>query len=365
MAGKANDDALRAVLVKSTIGRLSPTSTDQVCATDPGCLAKLGQTIGAPSVVAVIVTTSGPTTALTLMLVDVSAALVIGTRDITIPEKKLAKQLDAEIQGFIDSARVDKAKALFAEGNQHYNLGEFKQALEIYKLAYRVKPLPGFQFNIAQCYRKLGQYKDAVAMYQAYLVGVPNADNATTVEGLLKESQDLATKEEQAVAQREKDQLEMEKKKVEGARKVAEAAAMAETEKHKAEQARIARERELYDRHPVRSFTYLGAAVGLVALGGGVYFATQGKNLQTKFDALACGDRSRLLPADQIAVCRDYEDRGKRDALIGNVGLISGGAVLATAVLVYLIDPGNVERPEQPRVGVTIAPTSITAVVRW
>src|SRR5213075_837707 len=88
----------------------------------------------------------------------------------------------------VESVTVEKAKALFAEGNQHYNLGEFQQALEMYKLAYRVKPLPAFQFNIAQCHRKLGQHKDAIAMYQAYLVGVPDATNKDIVESLIAES---------------------------------------------------------------------------------------------------------------------------------------------------------------------------------
>jgi len=77
------------------------------------------------------------------------------------------------VKKFVADARSDRAKAIFAEGNQHFNLGEFAPALEKYKTAYRIKPLAAFQFNIAQCHRKLGQYKEAIAMYQNYLTGVP------------------------------------------------------------------------------------------------------------------------------------------------------------------------------------------------
>ena len=53
----------------------------------------------------------------------------------------------------------------------------------------------------------------------------------------------------------------------------------------------------------------------------------------------------------------------ERDALLGNVFLFSGAAVLVASTLVFVIDPGNVDRPEAARV--TISPRSIDLVVRW
>lgn len=43
------------------------------------------------------------------------------------------------------------ARALFADGQKAYDLGEFDRALTLYSDAYKLKALPGFLFNIAQC----------------------------------------------------------------------------------------------------------------------------------------------------------------------------------------------------------------------
>jgi tetratricopeptide (TPR) repeat protein len=75
-------------------------------------------------------------------------------------------------------AHVEKAKKLF-------NLGKFDDALSEYQKAYDAKPLPKLLFNIAQCYRNLGQVDQALFTYKSYLQNVPNASNRTEVEGTI------------------------------------------------------------------------------------------------------------------------------------------------------------------------------------
>ena len=75
-------------------------------------------------------------------------------------------------------AHVEKAKKLF-------NLGKFDDALSEYQKAYDAKPLPKLLFNIAQCYRNLGQVDQALFTYKSYLHNVPNASNRTEVEGTI------------------------------------------------------------------------------------------------------------------------------------------------------------------------------------
>jgi tetratricopeptide (TPR) repeat protein len=62
-----------------------------------------------------------------------------------------------------------QARAKFAEGNLSYDLGEFQKALAAYSEAYRLRPLPGFLFNIAQCHRQLGRPERAAFFYRRYL----------------------------------------------------------------------------------------------------------------------------------------------------------------------------------------------------
>jgi tetratricopeptide (TPR) repeat protein len=361
--GKGAGD-VKAALAKARVGTLVTKTIDASCASDPGCLTKTGNELGARRVLAISVDGDR----LTLTLVDASAKLLLATRDVTIGKKKLAKELGPTLDKFVGDATVDKAKALFAEGNEHYNLGEFAAALERYKLAYRVKPLPAFQFNIAQCHRKLGQYSEAIAMYQAYLVGVPNAQNRGTVESLIAEARKLQAERQALETQRERDRMTTEQKKAEEARKAQEAQASADAERARTEQARIAAERErdkTYNRHPVRKWMIVTGALGVAAGGAGAYFATQTKDLQTKFDDLGCGDTQTSLLASENALCDDYRTRGKRDALLSNVLVGSGAAIIATSLIVLVADPGNVERPNAVRASLAVSPTSFKVVVQW
>jgi hypothetical protein len=351
--------------VKAALGKVKGTlgakAIDATCAGDPGCLTTTGRELGAHRVLSVVVNGSK----LTLTLVDVSANTLLGIRDIDLP-KKVAKDLPPMVGKFVDDTIVDKAKALFAEGNQHYNLGEFTQALDKYKLAYRVKPLPAFQFNIAQCHRKLGQNKEAIAMYQAYLVDVPDAPNKAMVDSLIEESKKALAEQTAADSAHERERLATERKKAEEARKIKEAEAAAKAETAKAEQARIAAERERdksYNRHPARTFMLVTGALGLATIGAGAYFGVQARNAQRSFDDAGCGDPTMLLGQAALATCMDDRDRGQKNAFLSNVLLGSGGAVLLTSALVFIIDPGNVERPNGPRVSIT--PSSVKVVFAW
>ncbi len=79
------------------------------------------------------------------------------------------------------NAQVDKrtrlSKALFKKAEVHYSLGEFEKALSLYRRAFRLKPLPGFLFNIGQCYRNLGKCDKALFFFKQYLIREPRAFN--------------------------------------------------------------------------------------------------------------------------------------------------------------------------------------------
>jgi tetratricopeptide (TPR) repeat protein len=78
-----------------------------------------------------------------------------------------------------------RAREAFVRGSQHYDLGEYKEALVDFKEAYHEFEDATFLFNIAQCYRQLEQKPEAIRLYRSYLVKSPNAPNRDEVRALI------------------------------------------------------------------------------------------------------------------------------------------------------------------------------------
>jgi hypothetical protein len=85
-----------------------------------------------------------------------------------------------------------EAKARYTSGQSHYNLNEFKAALDEFKEAYRLYPDPVFLFNVAQCERQLGDFDEAIKFYRSYLRNKPKAPNRAEVLRRIDEMQAAA-----------------------------------------------------------------------------------------------------------------------------------------------------------------------------
>ena len=79
------------------------------------------------------------------------------------------------------------ARELFRKAEINFNLGKFADALSDYQAAYEAKPLAGFLFNIAQCYRHMGNYERARFFYRRYLTVDPKTPNRRLVTDLIAE----------------------------------------------------------------------------------------------------------------------------------------------------------------------------------
>jgi tetratricopeptide (TPR) repeat protein len=96
------------------------------------------------------------------------------------------------------------ARAKFAEGNLAYDLGEFQKALDAYSESYRLMPLPGFLFNIAQCHRQLGRPERAGFFYRRYLsLSKEEPANAQLVRDFITEMDAQVLKEQERRLTRE------------------------------------------------------------------------------------------------------------------------------------------------------------------
>src|SRR3954469_10759713 len=96
----------------------------------------------------------------------------------------------------VAAANPDKeARALFQRAEMSFNLGKFPEALNDYQAAYQAKPLSGFLFNIAQCYRNMGNYERARFFYRRYLALEPHTSNRRLVDDLIAEMTRLMEKQ--------------------------------------------------------------------------------------------------------------------------------------------------------------------------
>src|SRR5262249_49096079 len=77
------------------------------------------------------------------------------------------------------------ARHHFERAEKLYAVEKFEAALGEYEAAYQAEPLPGFLFNIGQCYRNLGNWRQATFAFKKYLQQKPDARNRAAVENLI------------------------------------------------------------------------------------------------------------------------------------------------------------------------------------
>lgn len=112
-----------------------------------------------------------------------------------------------------------RARQLFKEGQTAYDVGEFARALERYTEAYKVKALPGFLFNVAQCHRQLGNFKEAAFFFGRFIDNTsPKAPNIELARELLEDM-----KKKNAAKEAEEARLAEEKRRADEAKKAADA----------------------------------------------------------------------------------------------------------------------------------------------
>jgi tetratricopeptide (TPR) repeat protein len=97
----------------------------------------------------------------------------------------------------------DKARAAYLRATQHYELGEYRHALDAFKDAYRNFGDPAFLFDLAQCHRQLGDNEQAIREYRMYLVKLPDAPNQTVVLDLIAKLERATAQKDSAPAEKE------------------------------------------------------------------------------------------------------------------------------------------------------------------
>lgn len=106
---------------------------------------------------------------------------------------------------FAADPKEARAKEIFTVAKKHYDNKEYAEALEYFQDLYYLTENPALYLNIAQCYRLMGRYEEAVVAYRKFVEENPKTPYKETIEAKVEEmeaalqkAKDLATKEASA-----------------------------------------------------------------------------------------------------------------------------------------------------------------------
>jgi tetratricopeptide (TPR) repeat protein len=78
--------------------------------------------------------------------------------------------------------KTERARIHLKAAIAYYDEARYEDAAREMEAAYQLKPLPDLQYNLAQCYERLGRYTDAATAYATYLKANPAATDRKLVE---------------------------------------------------------------------------------------------------------------------------------------------------------------------------------------
>jgi hypothetical protein len=98
---------------------------------------------------------------------------------------------------------VERAHVHTQAGIEYYNEARYEEAAREFDEAYRLKSLPELQYNLAECYERLGRPAEAASAYQRYLDGKRDATDRAIVHTRI-ENLKARPKDKEAAPPREK-----------------------------------------------------------------------------------------------------------------------------------------------------------------
>lgn len=103
----------------------------------------------------------------------------------------LTPTIGASAQSARSPAAIDRARALFAEGQKAYAEGRFSDAVAKMSAAYRLTRSPDLAFNLGRVYERMSEYDQAIRFFRIYLRrGSPTPEERANVGGRITRLQE-------------------------------------------------------------------------------------------------------------------------------------------------------------------------------
>jgi tetratricopeptide (TPR) repeat protein len=100
--------------------------------------------------------------------------------------------------------RRARAQALFEEGRRAFTLQQYDEALAKLQQAYKIAPLPGYLYHLAETHRARKEWERAIHFYEAYLRQHPGSPKAKAVRAKLDKSRERKRKADRAAGRLKK-----------------------------------------------------------------------------------------------------------------------------------------------------------------
>jgi tetratricopeptide (TPR) repeat protein len=232
-----------------------------------------------------------------------------------------------------DDEKDRRAKDLYEQGNTHYDLAEYDQAIDLFKQAYALSHRPTLLYNIAQAYRLKGDCEQALQVYRNYLRVDPGSQFRAKVESRIAEMETCV-----------KDPT----RKPVGKEAIQEGGGGSATE-GKGAKGTVGHDvvggggggaagpsgagSESARGGTKKLFGLVAAGVGVAAIGTGVYFSLQAKDKSDQV-AEACPAAS---PCDWNPMLESLQSDGQSAQTTATVLYVVGGAAIAGGVVLYIL----------------------------
>jgi tetratricopeptide (TPR) repeat protein len=209
-----------------------------------------------------------------------------------------------------DDAKLESARIHMKAAIAYYDDGRYEEAAREMRAAYELKPVPDLQYNLAQCYERLGRFESAAASYARYLEASPEAPDRATVEKRIAHL-------------RERGQAE----------RAGQAAPPLPAEKVVFKTIVVYRDAPPAPGRAARWAGYGAGVLGLAALGTGIAASVLASNAARDINK----GGSVAMPPIYEGPPREAQDRGQTYQIVAIVGYSVAGIAAAGAVGLFLI----------------------------